>query len=202
MKNKKKISFTILKAAILYISSFFCQAIAKSRDDEPQKHIATEIRKDDTPRKLRVVFTSLNTEFYKNAEAAYKADGGDPKQVRAEIERYTETPLGKKIFSQQGTLTISATSGGAISAPIGGTHINYDGGRKNAIAHEIGHTIYGGSYCDYPDQIDGCGSKYPVGNVEHHENTFRALTGQKPRKTYTETDVNHKHYGKTFKIKP
>ena len=202
MKNKKKISFTILKAAILYISSFFCQAIAKSRDDEPQKHIITEARQAEAPRKLRVVFTSLNTEFYKSAEAAYRADGGDPERVRQEIQDYIKTPLGKKIFAQDGTLTISATNGGTINAPIGGTHINYDGGKKNAIAHEIGHTIYGGSYCDYLDQIEGCGTTYPVGNVENHENVFRTLTGQKPRKTYTETDVNHKYYVQTFKIKP
>ena len=72
----------------------------------------------------------------------------------------------------------------------------------NAFAHEIGHTVYGGSYSDYAGQTAGCGGVYPVGNVQVHENAFRAATGQLLRLWCLETDPNKAAYGQRFYVGP
>ena len=99
-------------------------------------------------------------------------------------------------------LTIYAELGEGPSASIGGTSINYDGGRINAFAHELGHSEFGGSYCDYGGQAAGCGSRFPVGNVRVNENAFRAATGQPPRLTYKEIDPGNPNYGQVFNVGP
>lgn len=51
---------------------------------------------------------------------------------------------------------------------------------SDILAHEIGHTKFGGGYQDFPGQL-GVG---PVGNVEYHENAWRRFQGQKRRDLY------------------
>ncbi len=152
--------------------------------------------------RLSVVFGSTDNEFFNSPEEAFRYHGGDPELVRAEIDRYANTPRGREVFSQAGVLTINPAFGDGPNAAFGGTSINYDGGRPNGFAHEIGHTIFGGSYCDYAGQAVGCGSIFPIGNVQANENPFRAATGQQPRRVYIETDRANPNFGKVFNVGP
>jgi len=72
---------------------------------------------------------------------------------------------------------------GAGSARFNGTSINFSGrGGVPILAHEIGHTIFGGGYVDFLGQ-KGCPS-CPVGNVQTNENSVRRDLGKRLRNWY------------------
>lgn len=153
--------------------------------------------------RLRVQFSSQDAEMFNSPEESYRYHDGRPELVREEIDSFIHTRRGANIFSQEGVLTVYPEQGAdGPSARIGGMSINYNGGRVNGFAHELGHTIWGGSFCDYGGQAAGCGSAYRVGNVQVNENAFRRATGQLPRFWYRETNPNHQYYGKSFYVGP
>jgi len=109
--------------------------------------------------------------------------------VKDQIEIYKQTTMGRKVFSQSGTLTISS---GAGSARFNGTSINFSGrGGVPILGHEIGHTIFGGGYVDYRGQ--GCPS-CPVGNVQVNENSVRRDLGIRLRNWYPNPNGGNKNY--------
>ncbi|MBA5249721.1 MAG: hypothetical protein FE834_09380 [Gammaproteobacteria bacterium] len=136
------------------------------------------------------------TDFYESAEDSYISGGGNPNQVRKEFSYFSSSPRGAEIMSQSGTLTIYP---GSASAPFGKEYFYYSGGHIDSIAHEIGHTSFGGSYLDYlgQDILTPCGS-CRVGNVQVNQNPFRRWRGVKNRNTYTETGIGHPYEGHMF----
>ncbi|AYQ56557.1 hypothetical protein MS2017_0835 [Bathymodiolus thermophilus thioautotrophic gill symbiont] len=138
--------------------------------------------------RLKVRFSGGDDEIdgmYSNGEEAYNAGAEDPNasmKVRDQLLMYAQTPVGAKVMSQRGTLTIYPDNGDDPSASIGRMSINYNGRNPIALAHEMGHTIFGGGYVDYRGQ-GGC-SSCPVGNVQVHENPFRRAIGKRLRKWY------------------
>ncbi|OJA03395.1 hypothetical protein, partial [Bathymodiolus thermophilus thioautotrophic gill symbiont] len=143
--------------------------------------------------RLKVRFSGgsdeVDTMFDSGEEAYNEFSGGKLAKVKDLLLRYAQTPRGREVMAQSGTLKIQPGNG---SASFNGVNINFSGrGGLPALGHEIGHTIFGGGYVDYRGQ--GCPS-CPVGNVRYNENPFRMIR----RETYTETNRNSDYYGHMF----
>ena len=103
-------------------------------------------------------------------------------------------------MAQSGVLTVYPGSGGA---PIGGSSIYYNGGGPiDTVAHELGHTVFGDSYLDYPGQDQGLCPSCPIGNVQVHQNAFRQFREVGPRLWHTETLEFMTAYGQKIYVGP
>ena len=114
--------------------------------------------------------------------------------VRDALTIYAETPKGQEalnnLIQSDDSLIIVSESG----EPFVDNHrlvLHWDGLARNpprehypaalVLAHEMGHTVFGGAYDDYPGQFASTGT---LGNVHFNENAMRAHLGMTLNNNY------------------
>jgi len=133
----------------------------------------------------------------------YRAAGGNPEAIEEAIRIYAQSPTGQQVLGnlvQSGEALNIYAQPNTRSAGISGNEIHFNGSSPFpalTIAHEMGHTRFGGSHCDYQAQNAICGAGSSQ-NVEDHENAFREWLGMPLRECYLETNRAHPEFGSRF----
>lgn len=133
----------------------------------------------------------------------YRAAGGNPEAIEEAVRIYAQSPTGQQVLGnlvQSGEALNIYAQPNTRSAGISGNEIHFNGSSPFpalTIAHEMGHTRFGGSHCDYQTQNAICGAGSSQ-NVEDHENAFREWLGMPLRECYLETNPAHPEFGSRF----